>query len=48
MRKVIDIALEYGFLNLANFNWRFRQITRVSPRDYRRLLRQSVATARAL
>jgi AraC-like DNA-binding protein len=46
--KVIDIALECGFSNLANFNRRFRQITRVPPRDYRRLLRQSMAPAHAL
>jgi AraC-like DNA-binding protein/quercetin dioxygenase-like cupin family protein len=46
--KVIDIALECGFANLANFNRRFRQITRVSPRDYRRLLGQSAAPAQAL
>ncbi len=46
--KVIDIALECGFSNLANFNRRFRQITRASPRDYRRLLHQSAALAHAL
>lgn len=46
--KIIDIALECGFENLANFNRHFRRITRVSPRDYRRLLRQSAAPAQAL
>ena len=46
--KVVDIALECGFSNLANFNRRFRQITRLSPRDYRRLLQQSAAPAHAL
>ena len=34
--KITGIALECGFTNLANFNRRFREITRVTPRDYRR------------
>jgi AraC-like DNA-binding protein len=46
--KIIDIALESGFSNLANFNRRFRQITKVSPRDYRRFLRQNAAPVQAL
>ena len=46
--KVIDIALECGFANLANFNRRFRQITRMSPRDYRLQLRRSSTSRFAL
>jgi len=34
--KITGIALECGFTNLANFNRRFREITRLTPRDYRR------------
>lgn len=34
--KVTDIAMECGFANLANFNRRFREITGVTPRAYRR------------
>jgi AraC-like DNA-binding protein len=34
--KITGIALECGFMNLANFNRRFREITRLTPRDYRR------------
>lgn len=33
--KVADIALECGFVNLANFNRQFRAITGMSPREYR-------------
>ncbi len=39
--KVTDIALECGFSNLANFHRRFREITQMSPRDYRLKLRNS-------
>lgn len=42
-RKVTDIALDCGFRNLANFNRRFREITRLTPRDYRRQLQRSAA-----
>jgi AraC-like DNA-binding protein len=40
-RKITDIALECGFRNLANFNRRFREIARMTPRDYRRQLARS-------
>jgi AraC-like DNA-binding protein len=40
-RKVTDIALDCGFRNLANFNRRFRAITRRTPREYREQLRRS-------
>lgn len=40
-RKVTDIALDCGFRNLANFNRRFREITRRTPREYRRQLQRS-------
>jgi AraC-like DNA-binding protein len=33
--KVVDIALECGFPNLANFNRRFLQITGMQPSEYR-------------
>lgn len=39
--KVTDIALQCGFSNLANFNRRFREITQLTPREYRRKLRQN-------
>lgn len=41
-RKVTDVALDCGFKNLANFNRRFRKITRMTPRDYRRQLQRSI------
>ena len=34
--KVLDIALDCGFENLANFNRQFRQITQMSPREWRK------------
>jgi AraC-like DNA-binding protein len=40
-RKITDIALQCGFRNLANFNRRFREITKRTPRDYRRELARS-------
>jgi AraC-like DNA-binding protein len=43
--KVTDIALECGFCNLANFNRRFRQITKMAPREYRLQLRRGAASA---
>ena len=33
--NITDIALDCGFQNLANFNRRFLQITRMTPRQYR-------------
>lgn len=39
--KVTDIAMRCGFHNLANFNRRFRSITRVSPREYRDQFREN-------
>lgn len=40
-RKVTDVALDCGFRNLPNFNRRFREITRQTPREYRRQLQRS-------
>jgi AraC-like DNA-binding protein len=40
--KITEIALQCGFQNLANFNRRFLEITKLTPRDYRRQLQQSV------
>ncbi len=34
--KIVDIAGDCGFENLANFNRQFRAITGLSPREYRR------------
>ncbi len=42
-RKITDIALDCGFRNLPNFNRRFREITHLTPRDYRRQLQRSAA-----
>lgn len=39
--KVTDVAMECGFQNLANFNRRFREITKVTPREYRRQFKQN-------
>jgi len=33
---VTEVALDAGFNNLSNFNRRFREIKRMSPREYRR------------
>ena len=40
-RKVTDVALDCGFRNLANFNRRFREITKLTPREYRRQFQRS-------
>ena len=42
-RSVLDIAQESGFPNLSNFNRRFLADKGVSPRDYRRRHRRSLA-----
>lgn len=42
-QKVADIAMDCGFLNLANFNRRFREITHSSPREYRLQFQRSAA-----
>ena len=34
--KIIDIAMECGFANVANFNRRFLEIAGLTPHDYRR------------
>jgi AraC-like DNA-binding protein len=41
--KITDIAMDCGFQNLANFNRRFREITGMAPRDYRRKVKQSAS-----
>jgi AraC-like DNA-binding protein len=40
-RKVVDVASECGFENLANFNRQFLKTTHRSPRDWRREFKQS-------
>jgi AraC-like DNA-binding protein len=40
--KVVDIALQCGFANLANFNRRFLQITGLQPSEYRLRLQQTL------
>jgi AraC-like DNA-binding protein len=39
--KITDIALQSGFHNVANFNRRFHDITKLTPREYRRQLQRS-------
>jgi AraC-like DNA-binding protein len=39
--KVTDIAMDCGFRNLANFNRRFRVLTKLSPREYRSRFRET-------
>lgn len=39
--KITDLAMECGFPNLANFNRRFREITKMTPREFREKLRRS-------
>ena len=46
-RKVTDVALDCGFRNLPNFNRRFREITRQTPREYRRQLQRSTGVPSA-
>jgi AraC-like DNA-binding protein len=41
--KVADLAMQCGFQNLANFNRFFRQITQLTPRQYREQLRRNAA-----
>jgi AraC-like DNA-binding protein len=44
--NITDIGLDCGFRNLANFNRRFRDIMKMTPRDYRRkFAKVSVADA---
>jgi AraC-like DNA-binding protein len=40
--SIAAVSYEIGFNNLSHFNKQFRQITGVSPRDYRRSLRKVV------
>ncbi len=40
--KVTEIALKSGFQNLANFNRRFRQIMKMTPREYRQRIRDRI------
>ena len=36
-RNIVEIAIESGFENLANFNRQFRKSTGMTPREYRKL-----------
>lgn len=42
-QKVIDIALDCGYRNLANFNRRFLDVMQVTPREYRKRFGQAAA-----
>jgi AraC-like DNA-binding protein len=42
-RRVSDIAFESGFENLSNFNRRFLEIKRMTPREYRRQFESAAA-----
>lgn len=37
-RKVVEVAYECGFTNLANFNRQFKKLKSMTPSDYRRTL----------
>jgi AraC-like DNA-binding protein len=41
--NITTIALDCGYRNLANFNRRFRDVMKLSPRDYRSQLRRITA-----
>jgi AraC-like DNA-binding protein len=43
--NISQICYDSGFNNVANFNRQFREITNMSPREYRR---KYVATAEAI
>ena len=37
--KVIDIAQSVGYLNITHFNRKFKQITKMAPLEYRKMIR---------
>lgn len=43
-RPILEVCFDVGFHNLSNFNRRFRAMTGMCPREYRRLRRANAAT----
>ncbi|WP_010164935.1 AraC family transcriptional regulator [Sphingomonas sp. PAMC 26617] len=42
-RPIIEVCFDVGFQNLSNFNRRFRAMTGMCPREYRKLRRENAA-----
>ncbi|KRF39851.1 helix-turn-helix domain-containing protein [Paenibacillus sp. Soil787] len=40
--KVIDIAESVGYLNITHFNRKFKQVTKMSPLEYKKMIRTNV------
>lgn len=39
--KIIDISEQVGFANVSHFNRKFKQVTRMSPRDFRKFVNRN-------
>jgi AraC-like DNA-binding protein len=39
-QPIVDVAYSSGFNNLSNFNRRFKEMKRHTPKDYRNLARE--------
>ena len=42
-RRILDVALDYGFSSHANFTRAFKETFGITPEDYRRVLRRGSA-----
>ena len=40
--KVIDIAESVGYMNITHFNRKFKQVTKMSPLEYKKMIRTNV------